>query len=28
MYVSRGLGNSDVPLRMNAPPDVALFRIS
>lgn len=28
MYVSRGLGNSDVPLRMNAPPDVALFRLS
>jgi predicted MPP superfamily phosphohydrolase len=28
MYVSRGLGNSDVPLRLNAPPEVALFTLS
>jgi predicted MPP superfamily phosphohydrolase len=28
LYVSRGLGNVDLPLRWNAPPEVALFAIS
>jgi predicted MPP superfamily phosphohydrolase len=28
LYVSRGLGNVDLPLRLNAPPEVALFTIS
>ena len=28
LYVSRGLGNVDLPLRWNAPPEVALFSIS
>jgi len=28
LYVSRGLGNVDLPLRWNAPPEVALFTIS
>jgi len=28
LYVSRGLGNVELPLRWNAPPEVALFTIS
>jgi uncharacterized protein len=27
LYVSRGLGNVELPLRLNAPPEVALFTI-
>ena len=28
LFVSRGLGIVDIPLRANAPPDVALFTLS
>jgi uncharacterized protein len=28
LYVSRGVGNVDLPLRLNAPPEVALFTIT
>jgi hypothetical protein len=28
LYVSRGLGNVELPLRLNAPPEVALFTIA
>jgi predicted MPP superfamily phosphohydrolase len=28
LYVSRGLGNVDVPVRWNAAPEVALFTIA